>query len=643
MSNFLRLLVFVFFIFSSLLQAQPIIYSVEYSDRPENPPDLMPVFTSYYKGFENIYLVLDNWYYASHQRADSVKADAFIIPGGSTSDVPFYDGRLDSYVDLLRNPGRPALGFCAGIQFLHMARGGICARRSGEHGNEDATIYLWDEIFDGCPNPYTDRGAHNYSIVDPADELINMAVTRRCFVTFSKHITMPVYGSQLHIELMNNGNSAGPAILSNFQDVIMQRKFHGIAEALAFPGEPGKVLLKWWRAKTDSEVTYHIFQSNREDNMTYSSPIVETEQLEYELTGLNPDSAYYFAVRAISPAFDDSNTAVYPIKPDGHREIVFQNGKEIGDTPYEDCEATVIYEKYPDANFGKLGSPGTDKLYWWDSGLVQFKNIHQHLAGKKIIGGKLTFIFVGGVESWTNGNYVADISIHRVLKPWNEGRGAIFSDALNGEVTWNAAQHNGVTWEIPGCQGETDRSGTPIFTHTIKGDGTGIEFDGTVELPAELIQTWVDHPDSNCGLLYEKRDNYPSDTYFYFEDNDDDWFMNHPRLTVYYLDEEPTVVQNENNPSVPAAIRLLTSYPNPFNSATTILFENDQLQHVELSVYNVRGQHIRKLFAGDLKTGHQTFMWDGRDASGADVTSGIYLCVLSTASGKKVQRMALIR
>ena len=112
-----------FLIFLSVAVATPVIYSVEYGPRPSSPPSLKPIFYGSYRGFVNVYVVLDNWYFASRARADSCQADAFVIPGGNTSDVPFYDGSLDSYVQLLQNPGRPTMGYCAGLQFLAMARG----------------------------------------------------------------------------------------------------------------------------------------------------------------------------------------------------------------------------------------------------------------------------------------------------------------------------------------------------------------------------------------------------------------------------------------------------------------------------------------------------------------------------------------
>jgi len=637
------LVFFLVIISVSISFSQPIIYSVEYGNKPNQPPNLELVFYPSYLGFENVYVVIDNWYYASRGRADSIHADAFLIPGGSTSDVPFYDGSLDSYMNLLQNPGRPTLGFCAGIQFLMMARGGICARRSGEHGDQTAFIFDYDEIFDGCPNPYTDRAAHNYSIVDVPDCFRNLATTCTCYVTFARHITMPLYGTQLHIERMSNPNSAGPAVIANFRNKIMQRKFHGVAEVLGFAGEPGKVLVSWWKARTDEAVIYQIFYANDKNKLDFNVPQLETTDLKCEITGLEPDLMYYFAVRAQAATFVDSNAAVFPIKPDGHREVIFQNGKTIDGQIYSDCEATVIYETYPNSNYGQRGAPGKDILYWWNSGLVQFNGLEKFLSGKKIIGGKLTFIFVGGVTDDTDSTHVANIGIYRVLKLWNEGVGFTHTEAQTGEVTWNSAQHNLLSWEVPGCKGITDRQSAPIASYMIKGDGTGIAFDGTVTIPADLLQSWVDHPDSNCGLLYEKMDTYPDDEYFYFEDNDDDWFMNHPRLTVYYLDESATAINEDEVKNIPASIALLSNYPNPFNQSTIIPVEVKKDVPVSVSIYNIEGKVVRKLFDGILTAGTHKLLWDGRDANGNLVASGVYLYSISAGSELHTKRMLLLR
>ena len=475
--NTVGMMIVILFGFCLLGSAQEVFYTVEYSSRPASPPSLTPVFMSSYKGFQNVYVVSDNWYYASRERIDACEADAFIIPGGSTSDVPFYDGRLDSYVDLLRDPGRPTIGFCAGLQFLCMAQGGICAYRSGESGNMTARIIQNDNIFNGAPNPYTDRASHSMSIADPPDEFEILATTRTCYVTFIKHLTMPLYGSQLHIESMNNAQSAGPAILSNFRNVVMQRPFHGIARANHVPGEPGTARLHWWRAKTDAPVLYNIYYAAEGEDINYAAPYDTSSALNYEIDGLDAGQQYRFAVRAVTEAFGDTNRNEYPLQPDGRRTITFQNGLAIGDEVYDACEATVICDEYPDCNFGKVGAPGKGQLYWWDSGLVQFPGLENYLQGKQVVSARLTYLFVGGVAWNTDSNHVAEIGIFRVRKPWNEGQNYTLVEADSGGVTWNAAQHGQLTWEVPGCKGATDRVPEPIAEFTIRGDGQGIAFD----------------------------------------------------------------------------------------------------------------------------------------------------------------------
>ncbi|MBN2365376.1 MAG: T9SS type A sorting domain-containing protein [Calditrichaeota bacterium] len=614
-------------------QDSTIIYTVEYGDKPASPPSLIPVFMNNYLSFENVYVVTDNWYYASPERADSVDADAFLIKGGSTSDVPFYDGSLNSYIELLKNPGRPAFGFCAGHQFLQMAQGSICARRSGEQGYQTADIHMNDEIFNGSPNPYTAWAAHSFSIVDIPDCYQNYATTRTCYNTFVKHITMPLYGTQLHIESTYHPSTAGPVILGNFRNKVMQRKFHGVSEVSGFPDEPGKVKITWWKAKSVDSVLYQIFHSTEEGALNFDFPDYETYELEYEITGLEPDSVHYFAVRALSSAFEDSNEAIFPFKPDGHHEIVFQNGLE----GYDGCEATVIYHNYPNSNYGLRGSTAVDTLYWWDSGLVQFRDLEQHLAGKRIIGGKLTFIFAGGVENTTNSSHVANIGIYKILKNWNEGQGRNHADAQTGEVTWNSARHNIETWEVPGCKGNSDRAADPVAAFMIKGDGTGISFDGTVNLPAELIQTWIDHPDSNCGILFEKADTYPNDRYFYFADNDDEWFMNHPRLTVYYLDDTTTAIASEVK-AIPANLTLYQNYPNPFNPRTTIEFELPMNTEVTLKIYNILGEEVATLLSDFLLSGSYEFQWDA-----GKYASGVYYYRLQAGDYVETKKMVLMR
>jgi hypothetical protein len=92
-----------------------------------------------------------------------------------------------------------------------------------------------------------------------------------------------------------------------------------------------------------------------------------------------------------------------------------------------------------------------------------------------------------------------------------------------------------------------------------------------------------------------------------------------------------------------ARTRVLGISPNPFNPATELRFELAQRGHVELSILDLRGRQIRRVHAGTLEAGPQRLRWDGRDDSGREVGSGIYLYRLDTKAGVFSGKLSLVR
>ena len=64
---------------------------------------------------------------------------------------------------------------------------------------------------------------------------------------------------------------------------------------------------------------------------------------------------------------------------------------------------------------------------------------------------------------------------------------------------------------------------------------------------------------------------------------------------------------------------------------------------VELSVYNVLGQRIRRLVGDDLPAGQHRVRWDGRDADGRNAASGVYLIAAHMAGWRSAQQVLLLR
>ncbi len=73
------------------------------------------------------------------------------------------------------------------------------------------------------------------------------------------------------------------------------------------------------------------------------------------------------------------------------------------------------------------------------------------------------------------------------------------------------------------------------------------------------------------------------------------------------------------------ATKLLGNFPNPFNPSTTIYFNITQNPtSVNLEIYNIKGQKIRKLEITEEERKNGSISWDGKDQSNELVGSGIY-------------------
>jgi len=84
-------------------------------------------------------------------------------------------------------------------------------------------------------------------------------------------------------------------------------------------------------------------------------------------------------------------------------------------------------------------------------------------------------------------------------------------------------------------------------------------------------------------------------------------------------------------------------YSNPFNPRTTITFELAQAGPVQVGIYNLRGQLVRTLHAGDLPAGRYERVWNGQNETGQSVSSGTYLVRLKAAGKQDYVKILLIK
>lgn len=95
--------------------------------------------------------------------------------------------------------------------------------------------------------------------------------------------------------------------------------------------------------------------------------------------------------------------------------------------------------------------------------------------------------------------------------------------------------------------------------------------------------------------------------------------------------------------SLPMQYSLLQNYPNPFNPTTRIDYAVPMPGHVELVVFNVLGQNVKKLVNSEQQAGRYSVTWDATDNAGNKVATGIYFYRLKTDGFTKTRKMALIK
>ena len=97
---------------------------------------------------------------------------------------------------------------------------------------------------------------------------------------------------------------------------------------------------------------------------------------------------------------------------------------------------------------------------------------------------------------------------------------------------------------------------------------------------------------------------------------------------------------------LPQQTKLLPNYPNPFNPETWIPYDLAQDSDVDIYIYDIRGQVIRKIRigfqnAGSYRTKEQAAYWDGYNSSGERVANDIYFYSLNTDHIKATRKMTI--
>jgi len=104
-----------------------------------------------------------------------------------------------------------------------------------------------------------------------------------------------------------------------------------------------------------------------------------------------------------------------------------------------------------------------------------------------------------------------------------------------------------------------------------------------------------------------------------------------------------TSIEEYNEPFLPKATVLMQNFPNPFNPSTVLTFDLVSSGHVTVQIFDVSGRLVRTLVDERRNAGRHQIEWNGEDARGVSVPSGIYFSRMETSGYLGTMKMLLVR
>ncbi len=249
----------------------------------------------------------------------------------------------------------------------------------------------------------------------------------------------------------------------------------------------------------------------------------------------------------------------------------------------------------------------------------------------------------------TEGVYITEISEHNMVFEnmiGHNGNNGVFvfgSQALRNTISQNSITNNG-SYGIENRNGGNTELSPPVITNVTSSSVSGtapanshveIFFDADDEGELFIGEVQADA----AGNFSWSGEDVPSELYVTATATDAEGNTSQFSDPANYL----TDISHETNIQNPEIFSLSQNYPNPFNPETEIHFQIAEPSHVLIKIYTILGNEICTLVNSKYEPGAFNVTWNGKDAFGNDVSSGIYLCKLKAKDITLTKKMTLIR
>ena len=103
------------------------------------------------------------------------------------------------------------------------------------------------------------------------------------------------------------------------------------------------------------------------------------------------------------------------------------------------------------------------------------------------------------------------------------------------------------------------------------------------------------------------------------------------------------VVLTLKDVQMPTKYALHQNYPNPFNPTTRFTVDMPKTATVTVAIFDILGRQITTLMSGQQGAGSYPMEWDGRDAHGLNMPTGIYFIRMKADDFDATQKIMLMK
>lgn len=117
------------------------------------------------------------------------------------------------------------------------------------------------------------------------------------------------------------------------------------------------------------------------------------------------------------------------------------------------------------------------------------------------------------------------------------------------------------------------------------------------------------------------------------------------KIANIIVDDNPAIISSIKQPEndSPTEWKLGQNYPNPFNAESFISYQVPNEAHVTIEVFNLLGQKLQVLVNQKKLPGFYNAAWNGKDANGMSVGSGIFIYRMQAGQFSAIRKMVLVQ